>query len=273
MTRSRTETVLGHALLILGAIVALYPMVAILGQALTPSLTSENAGEDFTFENFVTAWTGGGFSRSLISSAIVAIAVVLVTGACSMLAGYALSALRLPLRAGFLALLMVGLVLPAEARIIPLYEMFSGWGLLNTYWALILPQVASSFPLATFWMTNYFASLPRALPEAAAMDGANSWQSLRHIYAPLGMSALATLSCLVFLYTWNEFLLALVLVPDDPGVQTAPLSLSFFAGNERNTQPEVVAAAAVLVALPVVIAYALLQRRFMAGLLEGTVKE
>jgi raffinose/stachyose/melibiose transport system permease protein len=270
MIRSRTESLVGHGALIVGAIIAVYPFLTILAQALTPAPGS--GATSVTLENFIRAWTRGGFSTSLLSSAFVAISVVILTGIVGVLAGYALSVLRLRWRGLIMLILLVGLVLPSEARIVPLYHMMSGLGLLDTYWALILPQVASSFSLATFWMSNFFGSLPGSLAEAASLDGADSWRTLRHVHGPLGMSALATLSCLIFLYTWNEFMLALVLVPQSQVVQTAPLSLSFFAGNERNTEPEVIAAAAVLVALPVIVAYAFLQRRFMSGLLEGAVK-
>lgn len=267
---SRKELIAGHSILIIGAFVALYPFLSVLVQALSPAPGSAATG--WTLENFIAAWTRGGFSRSLLNSALVAISVVVCTAIAAVLAGYVLSVLKFRWRVLVFALLLVGLVLPSEARIIPLYNFFSSTGLLNTYWALILPQVASSLPLATFWMANYFSQLPDSLAEAAALDGAGEFDILRHIYAPLGMSAVLTLSCLIFLYTWNEFMLALVLMPDNVAVQTAPLSLSFFAGNERTTEPEVIAAAAVLVALPVVIAYFLLQRRFMSGLLEGAVK-
>ncbi|HWJ75444.1 MAG TPA: carbohydrate ABC transporter permease [Kaistia sp.] len=267
---SRKEVFLGHVVLVIGALIALYPFGSILFQALTPAPGSTAQG--LTLENFVGAWTRGGFSRSLLNSAVVAIIVVLLTAVVAVLAGYALSVLRFRFRTIVFGVLLVGLVMPSESRIIPLYSMFQSLGLLNTRLALILPQVASSFPLAAFWMSNYFAQLPKSLQEAAALDGAGEFATLRHVYAPLGMTAVATLSCLVFLYTWNEFMLALVLMPDDASVQTAPLSLSFFAGNERTTEPEVIAAAAVLVALPVVIAYFILQRRFMKGLLEGAVK-
>lgn len=270
MISSRSESIVGHAALVLGAVIAVYPFLTILAQALTPAPGSDASG--VTLENFVGAWTRGGFSLSLFSSAIVASSVVVMTGIAAMLAGYALSVLRLKWRGLIMAVLLIGLVLPSEARIVPLYHMMDGLGLLDTYWALILPQVASSFSLATFWMTNFFGALPASIAEASAIDGANSWQTLRYVHAPLGLSALTTLSCLVFLYTWNEFMLALVLVPQNPVVQTAPLSLSFFAGNERTTEPEVIAAAAVLVALPVVVAYAFLQRRFLSGLTEGAVK-
>lgn len=270
MITSKVESAIGHIALIIGALVAIYPFFTIVAQALSPAPGSE--ATSFTFENFVNAWTRGGFSTSLLSSAFVAFFVVVLTGFVATLAGYALAALNLKWRGLIMGVLLIGLVLPTEARIIPIYHMMNDIGLLDTHWALILPQVASSFSLATFWMTNFFSSLPSSIGEAASLDGSSDWQTLRFVYAPLGLSALGTLSCLLFLYAWNEFMLALVLVPQNSLAQTAPLSLSFFAGNERNTEPEVIAAAAVLVALPVVIAYVFLQRRFMEGILEGAVK-
>lgn len=270
MIQSRKESIIGHAFLIIASLMAIYPLLAIIGQALTPSPGSEATG--LTMENFIRAWTHGGFDSSLISSALVALAVIAITGVVGTMAGYAIAVLELRWRGPILLILLIGFVLPSEARIIPLYHLITDMGLLNTHWALILPQVASSFSITTFWMANFFAALPRSLAESASLDGANSWKTLQHIYWPLGMSALGTLSCLVFLFTWNEFMLALVLIPDDPSVQTAPLSLSFFAGAQRNVEPQVIAAAAVLVALPVLIAYIFLQRRFMSGLLEGAVK-
>jgi len=113
---------------------------------------------------------------------------------------------------------------------------------------------------------------PTELLEAARIDGASRFQTLRLVMLPVAVPAIATLTTILFLFTWNEFLLALILVPDNSSVQTAPLSLSFFAGNERSSDPSVTAAAAVLVALPIVIAYVVLQRRLITGIVDGAVK-
>ena len=169
-------------------------------------------------------------------------------------------------------ILMSGLIIPWESLIIPLYRIFKGWGLTESLWALILPQIGVSVCLGTFWMRSFFRSTPRAIVEAARVDGAGHFRTLVSILMPSAVPAILTLSVLVFMYTWNDFLLALVMNPGGD-VLTAPLALSYFAGNQRTTDQTVVAAAAVLVALPVVAAYILLQRQFIRGFLTGAVRE
>ena len=146
------------------------------------------------------------------------------------------------------------------------------FGLTNTYWALILPQIGLSVPFGTFWMRAFFRSTPRSLIEAARVDGASTFTILIRVLLPQAKPALLTLSALIFMYTWNEFLLALVMI-QDPDKQTAPLGLSFFATATRAGDPTAVAAAAVIVALPVIVVYVILQRHFIRGITAGAVKE
>ena len=134
------------------------------------------------------------------------------------------------------SLLLLGIIFPYEATVIPLYYDFQSVGLLNTYWALILPQVGQSVSFGTFWMRAFFRSSPRSLIEAARIDGASSFGVLRRVLLPQARPAITTMGALVFVYTWNEFLLALVLI-QDPARQTAPLGLSFFAGTARAGDP------------------------------------
>ena len=169
-------------------------------------------------------------------------------------------------------ILMTGLIIPWESLIIPLYRIFKGWGLTESLWALILPQIGVSVCLGTFWMRSFFRTTPRAIVDAARVDGAGHFRTLVGILTPSALPAILTLSVLVFMYTWNDFLLALVMNPGGD-VLTAPLALSYFAGSQRQTDQTVVAAAAVLVALPVVAAYILLQRQFIRGFLTGAVRE
>lgn len=121
-------------------------------------------------------------------------------------------------------------------------------------------------------MRSFFASAPRELIDAARVDGATRLQTLSLVLLPLARPAILALATLMFLFAWNEFLLALVMVPTNADAQTAPLSLSFFAGNRRNFDAGVVAAAALIVALPVLIGYVILQRQFIRGIAEGAVK-
>ena len=122
-------------------------------------------------------------------------------------------------------------------------------------------------------MRAFFRSVPRSLIEAARIDGATSFGVLWRVLLPQAMPAVMTMSVLVFVYTWNEFLLALVLVSGSQSHQTAPLGLSFFAGAARAGDPTKVAAASMLVALPILLVYLFLQRHFVRGMLGGAIKE
>jgi raffinose/stachyose/melibiose transport system permease protein len=266
MNVSIRESAVTHALLLIAAVLAVYPLISIIVSALGGGDGSPN------FANFTVAWTRGSFASALLASTVVATTVVIVTAALASLAGYALATMRIPAGKVIMGLLLVGLVLPYEVTVLPLYQLLSGWGLIDSYWALILPQIGLSVPLGVFWMRTFFASIPAELLEAARLDGASRFQTLRLVLLPIAGPAIATLSTILFLFTWNEFLLALILVPENQTAQTAPLALSFFSGTARAADPNVTAAAAVLVALPIVLAYIILQRRLISGLTDGAVK-
>lgn len=267
MNVSRRESVGTHALLVVAALFAVYPLGSIIASSLAKS-----TGSGVGWSNFSVAWTRGHFASALIASGIVALTVVVVTAVIASLAGYALGTMRIPGGRIILGVLLVGLVLPYEVTVLPLYELLSGWGLVDTYWALILPQIGLSVPLGVFWMRTFFRSVPEEILEAAKIDGAGRFQILRLVLMPIAGPAVATLATILFLFTWNEFLLALILVPENQAVQTAPLALSFFSGTDRSSNPNVTAAAAVLVALPIIVAYVILQRRLITGLTSGAVK-
>jgi len=260
------DSAVTHAVLVVAALIAAFPFASVI----VTSLRSDDGGVGVA--NYGQAWAQGGFGSALLSSAIVAFTVVATTAVVACLAGYALAHMRVPGEKLVLGVLIVGLVLPYEVTVLPLYQMLSGWGLVDTYWALILPQVGLSVPLGVFWMRSFFKTVPGELLDAARMDGASSLRILCSVLVPVALPAIATLATILFLFTWNEFLLALILVPQNEAVQTAPLSLSFFSGAEHGAKPAITAAAAVLVALPIVVAYVILQRRLITGLTEGAVK-
>jgi raffinose/stachyose/melibiose transport system permease protein len=204
--------------------------------------------------------------------------VTVVSAILSIGTGYAFGTMRFFGDRIVFPIMLLGIIFPYEATVIPLYYDFQNvpflhWNLLNTYWALILPQIGQSVAFGTFWMRAFFRSVPRSLIEAARIDGATSFGVLWRVLLPQSMPAVLTLCVLVFTYTWNEFLLALVLVSGSQSHQTAPLGLSFFAGAARAGDPTKVAAAAVLVALPIVVVYLFLQRHFVRGMLGGAIKE
>lgn len=223
------------------------------------------------FENYARAFEAAHFASYLKSSLIVSSAVVAGTVVVSTLAGYAFGTMRFAGENVLFYLLLTGLVIPFEAVIVPLYVELRAGNLTNTYWSVILPLIGMNSAFGTFWMRAYFRSVPRQLMEAGAMDGAGSFRILWQVLLPGARPALLTLVVLVFMWSWNEFLLPLVMLSRED-LRTAPLGLAFFTG--RYTMDLTgMAAAAVMVALPVVVLFIATHRRFVHGMWVGAVKQ
>ncbi|QKW48493.1 carbohydrate ABC transporter permease [Streptomyces buecherae] len=272
---SRTERTLTYAILALFTVVSLTPVLGILATALGPQ-SSLSTGftlpdDGLHWGNFADAWTRGHFGTYLRNSTLVTLSVVAVATLLSVLAGYAFGVMRFPGSTVLFYLFVLGLALPQEALVVPLYFDLRHLDLTDTYWGLILPQAAQSLAFGVFWMRTYFRGSARSVIEAARIDGANSWTTLWRVLVPMARPAISTLVVIVFMWTWNEFLMALVMVSDEAH-RTVPLGLAFFQG-QHSSETALLAAAAVLIALPVVIVYVALQRRFIAGMLGGAVKE
>jgi raffinose/stachyose/melibiose transport system permease protein len=273
MTAGPVERAVTYAVLALFSVLALAPLAGVLLAAMDPSgalLTGVSLPDAFSLDTFRTAWREGGFGRLMISSVIVAVAVVGFTTVLSIPAGYAFGTMRFPGCDLLFYVMLTGIVVPFESLIVPLYYSFRDVGLTDSYWGLILPQTALSISFGTFWMRAFFRSLPPELSDAARVDGASSWRILWRVLVPIGRPAILTMVLLVFMWTWNEFLLALVMISDDAH-RTAPLGLSAFQSRYGVDVPGV-SAAAVFVAAPVVILYVLLQRQFLRGMLAGSIK-
>jgi raffinose/stachyose/melibiose transport system permease protein len=269
---SRNEQAMTYTVLGIFTLIALAPIVGILATA----VQARGGGATFgTFDgihlsNFKDAWVEGNFGTYLKSSLLVAVVVVVGAGFLSILSGYAFGMMRFRGSQVLFYVFLFGLTIPIEAVIVPLYYDFRDYGLTDTYWALIFPQMGASIAFGTFWMRAFFRGVPRSLVEAARIDGASSWFTLWRVLLPLARPAVLTMTVLLFMWTWNEFLLALVMVSDE-GLRTAPLGLSFFQGRNQ-ADLTLLAAGAVIVATPVVIVYVFLQRHFIRGMMSGAVK-
>jgi raffinose/stachyose/melibiose transport system permease protein len=271
---SRVERSATYVILAVFTVIALVPVVEIVSTALS-SPTSLHPGvlvpDGFHLGNFADAWDRGHFGSYMRSSVVVTVTVVVAAAFVSTLAAYAFGTMRFPGSTVLFYVFVLGLTIPEEALVIPLYYDFRGLGLTDTYWALILPQVAQSVAFGTFWMRSYFTGTPRSLIDAGRIDGASSWGILWRILVPSGRPAITTMVVITFMGTWNEFLLALVMVSSE-NRRTVPLGLAFFQG-QHSSDISLLAAAAVLVALPVVVVYLVFQRRFIEGMLSGAIKE
>jgi raffinose/stachyose/melibiose transport system permease protein len=270
----RLDKAMTYSILVLFSVIALVPMALIILEAMHPAGELQSGfsfPSSINVDTFRQAWNVGHFGDYLLSSLIVAVSVVAGATVLSVLSGYALGAMDTPFRDAIFYIFLIGLVVPFEAMIVPLYYNFRDLGLTETYWALILPQLGLSLSFGTFWMRAFFLSAPTELMEAARLDGASSLTVLWRVLVPLAKPAITTMMVLLFLFTWNDFLLALVMVDSSDSHRTAPLGLSNFQGRYSTDIPSL-AAGAVIVALPVVIVYLFLQRQFIRGMLSGALK-
>ena len=270
---SRRERTFNYVVLCLFAAFAVIPVVGVLSTSL--ARPQDAAGglawpTSFHLANFRNAWSQGHFSTYLGSSVLVTVSVVVLTGLLSILAGYGFATMPFPGRSTVFFVMLLGLMLPVEGFMIPLYFDLRRVGLTDSYWSLILPQTAQSLAFGIFWMRNYFRSLPVSMLEAARIDGASERAVLWQVLVPPGRPAIVSMSVLVAMWTWNEFLLPLIMISGESR-RTAPLGLTFFQG-QHTTEFALLAAAASIVALPIVVLYLVLQRRFIAGMLSGAVK-
>lgn len=268
MRASRLERAATYTLLILAAAFALYPLGLIVVTALQPDQIGAEGW--FEIENFVNAWEIGRFGDYLSTSIVVSLTVVVLSATFASLAGYAFGTMRFRGSTALFYLLLLGLMVPSEAIVIPLYYDLRAIDLTDSYVSLVLPQVAQSLAFGTFWMRAYFRSSSREVIDAARIDGAGHLRIFWSILLPMGRPALITMVLLVFMWTWNEFLLPLVMITDE-GLRTAPLGLAFFQG-QYTAGTSLLAAGALMVALPVVVVYLVAQRHFIRGMLEGAVK-
>jgi raffinose/stachyose/melibiose transport system permease protein len=263
----------GRGLLVLFMVLTLIPFVTVLSTALQPQGTIPTGfswPSDPQWGNFADAWQVADLGPLLWSSLLIVAGVVPISLLLASLAGYGLATLKVP-GAGVLFLLFVaGLTIPFESLITPLYYQVQALGLLNTRWAIILPLIALFMPFSVFWMRAHFQTVPEELSEAAQLDGAGPWRAFLRIHLPLAVPALSSLAILLFLWTWNQFILAIVMV-DDPLKRTMAGALGAFQGR-YGTDVVLLSAGALLIMAPTVIVFLVFQRQFSKALLQGAVK-
>lgn len=225
-----------------------------------------------TLENYREVFSGRhGFGRHLLNSAVIAGAAACLSVLLGSLAGYALSRRRFRWRGPVLALILAASLLPQIAAVSPLFLIFRKLGLLNTHAGLIIAYTGFGLPLAVWLLANFFGQLPPEMEEAAAVDGAGFRQTIRHVLAPLAAPGVFTAAILVFIFAWNEFVLALTLNTSH-AMRTATVGIAMFPGQHQMPWG-VIFAASTVVTVPLVLMVLALQRRIVSGLLSGAVKQ
>lgn len=243
-------------LLISGAIIVLFPLIAVLQSSLT------TADAHFTLNNYLEAWHRGGFLLAFANSTIVALSVTASQIITSALAGYALARLKFKGKQAIFLIILATLVIPFQLLVIPIFVVLKWTHLINTYWSLILPTAANGFGI--FLMRQYFASLPIELEEAAALDGANRFQILTRIMLPLSRPAIITLFLFTFIGEWNDLFKPLVFTTR-PELRTVQLALSEFQ-EQFTSDWSLLMAAVVIATIPVLLLFLIGQKQFIQGI-------
>ncbi len=227
-----------------------------------------------TWDNFSYAFntTNNKFGRSLVNSLIISTCVTLLAMAIGVFAGYALARLAFRGKGFVLAAILASSMFPGVAILTPIFQLFANWGWLGTYQALILPQISFSLPLAVYTLTSFFADMPWELEQAARVDGATPGQAFRLVILPLAAPAMFTVSILVFLASWNEYLLSSVLSNGNTNVEPTTVAIANFTAGPHVPANTQTMAAGLVVTVPLVIVVLLFQRRIVSGLTAGGVK-
>jgi raffinose/stachyose/melibiose transport system permease protein len=270
---SRRNTWAGGALLLALMGVTLLPFASLFTTALHQSGTYPT-GLDWPshphWHNFVEAFHVANMGTIFTSSVLIVLGVVPVAMTIATMAGFGLGHLRIRGGGFVFVLFLLGLTLPFEGVIVPLYYEIRGFGLLNTRWAIILPLIGLYMPFGVFWMRAHFLNMPAELSEAARVDGATTWQLFWRIHVPLARPALASLGILLSVWTWNQFILTIVLV-DDPTKRTMAGALGAFQGQWGADIP-LLSAGSLLILTPTLIVFLVFQRQFVSALLQGSLK-
>lgn len=273
MRVGRSEFWTGRAFLLVLMLFTILPFISIFTTALHPSGTVPNGLEwpaNPQWGNFVEAFKVAEMPALLLSSSFIVLAVVPVSLIISTMAGFAIGLLRIPGAQFLLFLFVFGLTLPFPGIIIPIYILERAMGIYNTRFAIVLPLIALYMPFAVFWMRAHFVNMPTEISEAARVDGASTWDLFWNIHVPLAQAPMASLGILMSIWTWNQFLLALVLV-EDPTQRTMAGALGAFQGHYATDIP-LLCAGTILILLPTLIIFVLFQRQIIAALLQGSVK-
>jgi raffinose/stachyose/melibiose transport system permease protein len=273
MRIARGELWTGRAFLLALMAITILPFVSIFVTALHPSGTVPNGLEwpaDPQWGNFVEAFKVAQMPALLLSSTFIVLAVVPVSLVISTMAGFAIGLLRIPGSSVLLALFVLGLTLPFSGIIIPIYFLERSMGIYNTRLAIVLPLIALYMPFAVFWMRAHFVNMPIEISEAARVDGATTWDLFWRIHVPLARAPIASLGILMSIWTWNQFLLALVLV-EDPTQRTMAGALGAYQGHYATNVP-LLCAGTILILLPTLVIFMLFQRQIVTALIQGSIK-
>ncbi|MGH7571100.1 MAG: carbohydrate ABC transporter permease [Gemmatimonadota bacterium] len=262
-----------YGALLLGVVLALTPLLWMVSASFMPTGEANSYPPSLlpsgaTLEHYRDLFTRLDLGRYFLNSAFLATAVTLISLLVNSMAGYAFAKLRFRGRDRLFRGLLAALVIPVQVAMLPLFLMMKEMGLVNTYWGVILPAMASIFGI--FLIRQYALAIPDDLIDAARIDGAGEFRIYRSVVLPLLAPILVTLAIFTFLAVWNDFMWPLIVLTDSD-MYTLPVALANLAG-EHAQDTELMMAGSVLTVLPVLVLFLALQRYYIEGVMLGSVK-
>jgi multiple sugar transport system permease protein len=254
---------------------ALFPVLWILSLSLKPMSTVKDGKlipSSVTFENYRGIFRGNFFSSALINSAGIGLLTTVIAVVIGAMAAYAIARLDFPGKRLLIGATLLISMFPAISLVTPLFNIERRIGLFDTWPGLIIPYTAFALPLAIYTLSAFFGEIPWDLEKAAKMDGASPGQAFRKVIAPLAAPGIVTAAILVFIFAWNDLLLALSLTATK-AASTAPVAIANFTGSSQFEEPTgSIAAGAMVITVPIIVFVLVFQRRIVAGLTSGAVK-
>ena len=260
-------------------IFALIPVLWLISLSLKPpsAVTDQRfIPSEISLDNYKSLFEGGisdsPFIKPLINSIAIALITTVIAITLASFAAYAIARLEFPGKRVILAGALAIAMFPPISTVGPLFDMWRSLGLYDTWLGLIIPYLTFSLPLAIYVLVAFFREIPWELEQAAQVDGATPFQAFRKVIVPLAAPGVFTAAILVFIFAWNDFVFAISLTSSDAS-RTVPAALAFFTGESSFTQPTgSIAAAAVVVTVPIIVFVLFFQRRIVSGLTAGAVK-
>ena len=263
---------------VLVVIYALFPVLWILSLSLKPTSSVKDGKlipAEITFANYKAIFVGGSngvFTSALINSIGIGLITTVIAVVLGGMAAYAVARLDFPGKRLLIGVALLIAMFPHISLVTPIFNIERTIGLFDTWPGLIIPYISFALPLAIYTLSAFFREIPWDLEKAAKMDGATPAQAFRKVIAPLAAPGIVTAAILVFIFAWNDLLLALSLTATERAI-TAPVAIANFTGSSQFEEPTgSIAAGAMVITIPIVVFVLIFQRRIVAGLTSGAVK-
>lgn len=273
--KKHTVSILSYTVLIIMAALVLIPVLWMVSTAVktvpeTVTMPPRWIPEQITLESFGRLWTEYPFGIYFKNSLFIVLSSMLISVACSSLAGYGLTRFEFKGKSGLLMFVLVTQMFPQVMLLVPFYSLIGKLNLLDTHIGLILVYISFTVPFCTWMMLGFFKALPLELDEAARIDGCNSWKTFTKVIFPLTLPGIASTSMYAFISSWNEYMFAFILT-SKPEMKTLSVGIAELNGFQQVRWNDMMAGA-LLASVPLIILFVCMQKYFISGLTNGAVK-